>query len=35
LSFGRTIGLPSLHANAAANSGEFDSGPFTRYFGGA
>jgi serpin B len=34
LSFGRTIGEPSLHEKAAANSGRFESGPRTRYFGG-
>src|ERR1017187_1100060 len=29
-----TIGTPSLHWNAWANSGRFESGPLTRYFGG-
>src|SRR5207302_5553296 len=29
---GRTIGSPSLHWNAAANCGRFESGPLTRNF---
>jgi hypothetical protein len=30
----RTIGSPSLHPKAFANSGMFESGPFTRNFPG-